>query len=115
VKRRSIITSLTALLFLPACLGDLSHSVLYENATTERLTIFPRGREYPGLKRVLESGASQRDNLLVADMKPETMVARIEAIDDSGSLVFCHNYTNGDLDRLGNRITLRTGEIQCNP
>jgi len=102
-----------ALLVSASCFGDLSHPVLYENATSARVTIYPRGREYPGVKRVLDAGATQKDNLLVSNMNPDTFVARIEAVDDAGLLVFCRRYTNGDLDHLGDRITVHAGEITC--
>lgn len=102
-----------ALLVSASCIGDLSHPVLYENATSTRVTVYPRGREYPGVKRVLEAGATQKDNLLVANMNPETFVARIEAVDESGLLIFCQRFTNADLDRLGNRISIRAGVLTC--
>lgn len=107
------IVSAFALLVSVSCLGDLSHPVLYENATSTQVTIYPRGREYPGVKRVLEVGATQNDSLLVADMKSETYVARIEAVDESGLLIFCQRFTNGDLDRLGNRISIQAGVLAC--
>jgi hypothetical protein len=101
---------------LVACgfrLGDLSHSVIYENATDGRVTVYPFGREYPGVKRVLEPGASQKDNLLIKDERPETWVATIEAVDESGTFIFCHRYTNRELAQLANRVVVKKGDITC--
>ncbi|MDP9281440.1 MAG: hypothetical protein M3P38_05030 [Chloroflexota bacterium] len=94
-------------------LGDLSHSVIYENATDGRVTVYPYGREYPGVKRILAPGASQKDNLPIRDERPETWVATIDAVDESGTFIFCHRYTNGDLAELANRVVVKRGELTC--
>ena len=110
---RLLIVSIFAATLGVSCIGDLSHPVTYENATDARVTIYPRGRSYPGVKRVLESGATQKDNLLVGDMNPQTFVARVEAVNDSDVVVFCRAYTNGELDQLQGRIVVRSGDLGC--
>ncbi len=110
---RVLVGSMFAAVLAVSCIGDLSHTVVYENATDARVTIYPRGRSNPGVKRVLERGAIQRDNLLVGDMNPQTFVARVEAVNASEVLVFCHGYTNGELDQLQGRIVVRAGDFNC--
>jgi len=94
-------------------LGDLSHTVIYENATDGRVTVFPYGREYAAGKRVLEPGGTFKDNLLIRDERPETWVATIEAVDDAGTFIFCHRYTNAELAQLANRVIVKKNEFKC--
>lgn len=94
-------------------LGDLSHKIIYENATDGRIGVFPYGRGYPEMRLTLEPGATQKGDVLIRDEKPETWVATIEAVDDSGALIFCHRYTNGELKELSDRVIVKTGEFKC--
>ena len=110
---RRTVALAVSLLVVGSCMGDLNHPVIFENATDAKVTLYPYGRSHQELKRVLEPGATHKDNIPVSDMKRETYVAYVEAVNESGDLVFCHRYTNGDLDQLQGRIVVRAGELQC--
>ena len=77
------------------------------------MTVFPFGREYPAGNRVLEPGATYKDSLLIGDERPETWVATIEAVDAAGVLIFCHRYTNSELNELSDRVVVKKGEFKC--
>lgn len=93
-------------------LGDQSVSVTFLNDTTERVTVYPYGRNYEAAKRILGPGEKAADNLL-ASGGDGTHVADVEAFDDGGILVFCHNYTKGEVQRLGGVVRITLGHNDC--
>ena len=92
--------------------GDTSIAVTLSNETTAQLVIYPYGRAYPSSKYTVEAGGSVKTNLL-ARGGDRTEVASVEAVDSSGSLVFCHTYTLGDLQRSGGMIQVKQGQRDC--
>jgi len=107
---------IAAALTTTACgihLGDLSHKIIYENATDGPVSVFPYGRDYPDMKLVLQPGATQKGDLLIRDEKPDTWVATIEAVDQSGAFIFCRRYTNADLKETADRVIVKKGEFRC--
>ena len=98
---------------LPACIGDLSQNVRIVNGTTYTVTVYPYGRNQSQFKHVLAASASADENMLTSDTNSATFVARVEAVDLSGSLVFCRRYTYGELKQLGWQIQIKDRELQC--
>jgi hypothetical protein len=93
-------------------LGDKSLGVTYQNETGQAVTVYPYGRDYPGVKRPLGAGGQQTDNLL-GDPQSTTQVARIEAVDESGNLIYCHRFIFRELGANGGVIHIRLGESTC--
>jgi hypothetical protein len=93
-------------------LGDKSLGVTYQNETGQTVIVYPYGRNYPAVKRVLGAGGKQTDNLL-GDPQSTTQVARIEAVDESGNLIYCQSFIFGELGANGGVIHIRLGESNC--
>ena len=108
----SVAVALT--LFLgAACIGDRSTEVVVTNETAQQVAVYPYGRDYPGVRWLLEAGAAHRANLLAGDARPETHVAFIEAVDDTNTLIFCHSYSYGELKELKGEVRIKEGKIDC--
>jgi hypothetical protein len=92
-------------------LGDQSTSVVFVNGTSHRVIVYPVGHAYPSVKVRLDPGAEEPNNLLISSSKRETFVARVEATDEADTIVFCHEYTLGELQDLQGRIVVRDHEL----
>jgi hypothetical protein len=93
-------------------LGDKSLNVTYQNETSQAVIVYPYGRDYPAMKRLLGAGGQQSDNLL-GDPQSTTQVARIEAVDESGNLIYCHRFIFRELGANGGVIHIRLGDNTC--
>ena len=92
-------------------LGDKSLKVTYQNEAGQAVIVYPYGRDYPGVKRLLGAGGQQTDNLLG---DPQSAgVAQIEAVDESGNLIYCHRFIFRELGANGGVIHIRSGENSC--
>lgn len=111
--RLALSTIFLAGLVTSACLGDRSATVIVTNETTRKVTVYPYGRQRDQVKWVLEPGGVHKDDMLAGDARPDTPVARMEAVDDSGALVFCHMYTYGELKGLDGAVRIKEGKNDC--
>jgi hypothetical protein len=93
-------------------LGDPSARVTYFNASPQRVTVYPYGRTYEAGKRILGPGEKATDDLL-ASGGDQAHLARVEAFDDNGLLVFCHSYTVGEVRSLEGVVTVNLGQNDC--
>ena len=91
---------------------DASLSVNYVNETAQVVTVYPYGRAYTAGKRVIAAGEKASDTLL-ANGGDETHMARVEAFDDDGVLIFCHSYKVGELRGLRGVVRIRSGQNDC--
>jgi hypothetical protein len=96
-----------------ACIGDPAIQVYYHNETGQAISIYPHGRNYPSSRQILAAGEEQRNSLMFSSRKPDAVVARIEAVDATGTLIYCHRFTFGELERLGGVIRIRVGDNTC--
>jgi hypothetical protein len=103
---------LIALGVLTGGLGDKSLKVTYQNETGQAVIVYPDGRDYPEIKLALGAGAQQPSDLL-GDPQSTTQVARIEAVDESGNLIYCHRFIFRELGANGGVIHIRLGENRC--
>jgi hypothetical protein len=94
-------------------LGDKSIAVTYRNETGHPVTVYPYGHSYPAGQRALGAGGTFKDNLLASDTQPKTHIARVEAFDESGNLIYCHSLDYGELSGNGGLIEIRPGENTC--
>lgn len=95
------------------CIGDQSQAVTFTNAEDFGITVYPYGRDRAQITRQLPARAEYRDNYPLSDTNEDRVVARVEATDAAGSLIFCHRYTYGELKRLGGIILVRAGRNDC--
>ena len=100
-------------LLITACLGDLSQEVRIVNDTAYTVTVYPYGQNQPQYSHVLDPGASAQELMLTSDTDAGTYVARVEAVDGSHTLVFCHRYTYGELQQLGWQVHVKHRELRC--
>jgi hypothetical protein len=91
---------------------DRSQDVKYVNETSERITVYRYGRAYPDLRQVLEAGQTGT-NTILANGGDDDNVARVEAVDENGSLIFCHAYKVGELRKLAGVIRIKRGQNDC--
>jgi hypothetical protein len=93
--------------------GDRSVKVTYQNETDHAVIVYPYGRDYAAGKRLLGAGETKTDNLLAGDAHPATHTARVEAVDESGDLVYCHSFNYAELSGNGGVIHIRVGDNTC--
>jgi len=112
VKSLLVLGLLTMLLTL-GCLGDQSIAVVYRNDTGGNVTVYPYGRDYPKVALSVAAGGEEKSDLLVSDTQPKTHIARVEAVDAAGNLIYCHSFNYGELRQLGGKIQIRSGDNTC--
>ena len=100
------------LIAIAGCIGDRSHDALIQNGTALHITVFPYGQKEAQFRHELGAGESFHENLLTTDTNPSGYVTIVEAVNDTGVVIFCHRYTYGELERLGWQIQLKTG-VAC--
>jgi hypothetical protein len=93
--------------------GDKSTNVTFVNDAGQELTVYPFGRNYPAQPGTLAAGESFKTSLLVSSENADTLVARIEAYDTAGTMLFCHGYTYGELRKLSGVVHLIRGKLDC--
>jgi hypothetical protein len=93
--------------------GDRSVKVTYQNETDQAVIVYPYGRNYSAGKRLLGAGEIKTDNLLAGDAHPTTHIARVEAVDESGALIYCHSFNYGELTGNAGVIHIRLGDNTC--
>lgn len=98
---------------LSGCFGDQSIAVEYRNDTGGSITVYPYGRDYPKVARTISPGGEEKSDLLVSDTQSSTHIARVEAVDAAGNLIYCHSFNYGELRQLGGKIEIRAGEVTC--
>jgi hypothetical protein len=96
-----------------ACLGDQGIQVYFRNETGMGISVYPDGRQYPASRQLMAPGEQHKDALQVSSTKPDAFVARIEAVDATGTLIYCHRFTYGELERLAGVIRIRVGDNTC--
>jgi len=104
--------SIVAALLGAGGLGDGSVRVTFFNASAQRVTVYPYGQSYEAGKRILDPGERASENLL-ASGGDRAHLARVEAFDDNGVLVFCHSYTIGEVRSLEGVVTVNSGQNDC--
>ena len=95
---------------LVAC--DASLAVSYVNETRTQVTVYPYGLPYTAGKRVIAPGQRAGDTLL-ANGGDSAHMARVEAYDADGVLIFCHSYKVGELRGLSGVVRIRSGQDDC--
>jgi len=101
-------------MFSWACLpGDRSVHVSFVNDSTAPLAVFPYGRNYPDSQFTLAPAERVTKNLLAGEAQPDSPVAHVEALSTDRALVFCHDYTYGELQKLDRTVRLRPGVLDC--
>ena len=90
---------------LVAC--DASLAVSYVNETPTQVTVYPYGLPYTAGKRVIAPGQRAGDTLL-ANGGDSAHMARVEAYDADGVLIFCHSYKVGELRGLSGVVPVVT-------
>jgi hypothetical protein len=113
---RPIAAAVVALVLLGAApcegvFGDRGIAVVFVNGTSHRVIVYPDGRAYPSVKVPLDPGAEQPNALLISSSERESFVGRVEATDEADTIVFCHDYTLGELQDLHGRIVVRDNEL----
>jgi hypothetical protein len=83
------------------------------NETNRKVTVYPYGRQRDQVKWVLEPGGVHNDDMPAGDARADSPVALMEAIDESGALIFCHRYSYGELKALEGAVRIREGKIDC--
>ena len=83
-----------------------------QNETGQAVIVYPYGRDYPDMERLLGTGEQLTGNLL-GDPQSTTQVARVEAVDESGNLIYCHRFIFRELGANGGVIHIRLGENTC--
>jgi hypothetical protein len=96
-----------------ACIGDRSHDATIQNDANFLVTVYPYGRGEARFKHVLAPAESARENLLTTDTHPGGYVTVVEAVNDAQVIVFCHRYTYGELQELGWKIRIKSGQLDC--
>jgi hypothetical protein len=111
MTRRGLL--LIAFLLLSAsCLGDQSHEVTLVNETGINVTVYPYGRRQSQFNHVMSPG-SRASEQVMTDTSDSTSVAYVEAVTDSGVVVFCRAYTVGQLKKLDWQIRVTRGSPTC--
>jgi len=107
---RSRLLSCLLGIVLVAC--DASLSVSYVNETAQQVTVYPYGLPYTAGKKVIGPGEKAGDTLL-ANGGDSAHMARVEAYDDAGVVIFCHSYKVGEVRSLSGVIRIRSGQNDC--
>ena len=116
VALRPMAAAIIALLLLGAApcegaFGDQGMDVIFVNDTAHRIVVYPVGHAYPSVHIPLDPGAERQSSLLISSSKRESFVAKVEATDSADSVVFCHEYTLGELQDLRGRIHIRDNTL----
>lgn len=96
-------------------IGDPAHQVRLVNATA-RPVLLDQGNRIEGAPRDrLEPGQAVRNDWLVpTSVRAKSSQRRtVRAWDESGNLIFCHQYTYDDLDRAAWVIEIKAGVADC--
>ena len=96
-------------------IGDQAHDVTIRNATNLPLVLYEHGRAYPRDSESLDPGAVLQSGWLIpcGDARHTARFAHVEAVDNTGQLIFCQSYTYDDLERLGWAIEVMEDQNTC--
>ncbi len=92
--------------------GTASHDVYLTNATGQRLVVYELLRG-PGLSRTVESGVTIKSSWPYPLSSVDSRKARLEADNQAGSRVYCNEFSFGDLESAGWRITIASAIDRC--
>ena len=96
-------------------IGDQYHDVTIRNATNLPLVLYEHGRAYPRYSESLDPGAVRQSGWLIpcGEARHTARFAHVEAVDNTGLLIFCQSYTYDELERLGWTIEIVEDQNTC--
>jgi hypothetical protein len=90
--------------------GDKGQGIEFVNNTGQHVVLWQQGRAHPAYRKELAADSRFRDvwvdSRLGAKARDEVKF-RVEAVTDSGDVLFCHEYTWNDFSRIGWIVDIR--------
>jgi len=111
VLARWLFTLAVALISVSACIGDPSHEATIENATSQTITVYLLGREYPSVVVDLPPGEKHKTNYLASSQR--SFIAKIEATTKTGELLYCRRFDYEAMERISWYVRITVGTVSC--
>jgi hypothetical protein len=110
-----LVRCLLAAILASSCgmFGDPSIQVVYVNETANQITVFPDSRDRPAYQYKISASQSFKTTIMASGTHPDLVIAHVEAVDPAGTVVFCHEYTYAELQKLDGFIRIRSGALDC--
>ena len=96
-------------------IGDIGHDIYYTNAATTDVFVYERTPSGTTPPYQVKPGETFHNSTLVpseSDRRRSTAKRRWAAKNDSGEVIFCHDYSYAELDQLNWRLTIRA-QLDC--